>query len=130
MRPVKLSRFAIALIAAGFACGTPARQGELGSRTNPVRAHTFLGEIEYLTRLRCPDGTRPHFQRLPGAAGRSLRGPYGNFVDGYRVRCIYLNAEQRIFFDPHHLQYAEPVAVAGFVVASPPDRRRLFWFER
>jgi hypothetical protein len=119
----------LALIAAELACGTPARHGELGNPRNPVRAHTFLGELEYLSRLRCADGTRPHFQRLPGAAGHSLRGPYGNFVDGYRVRCIYLNTEYRVFIDPHHPRYAEPVAVTGFA-AAPPDRLRLFWFEQ
>jgi hypothetical protein len=127
---MKLSGFAAALFAAGFACGTPALRGELGNPRNPVRAHTFLGELEYISRLRCPDGTRPHFQRLPGAAGHGLRGPYGNFVNGYRVRCIYLNMEQRVFIDPYHPHYAEPVAVAGFAAAGPPDRGRLFWFER
>jgi hypothetical protein len=94
-----------------------------------VRADTFLGELEYLSRLRCPDDTQPHFQRLPGAAGHGLRGPYGNFVNGYRVRCIYLNTEYRVFIDPHHPHHAESAAVAGFVVAGPPDRRRLFWLE-
>ena len=118
------------LLAAGLACGTPALRGGLGNARNPVRADTFLGELEYLGRLRCPDGSRPHVQRLPGAAGRSLRGPYGNFVDGYRVRCIYANTEHRVFIDPHHPEYVEPTAVPGFAAAGPPDRRRLFWFER
>jgi hypothetical protein len=95
-----------------------------------VRAHSFLGELEYLSRLRCPDDTRPHFQRLPGTAGRGLRGPYGRFVNGYRVRCIYLDTERRVFIDPHHPDYVEPLAVAGFAAAGPPDRRRLFWFQR
>jgi hypothetical protein len=120
---------AVALFAAVLACGSPALEGELGNPRNPVLAHTFLGELEYLSRLRCPDGTRPHFQRLPGTAGRGLRGPCGHFVNGYRVRCIYLNMERRVFIDPHHPFYAEPAAVAGFSPAGPPDRRRLFWFE-
>jgi hypothetical protein len=127
---MKLPGLLTALLAAGLACATPPLEGELGSRRNPVRAHTFLGELEYLSRLRCPDGTQPHVQRLPGAAGHSLRGPYGNFLNGYRVRCIYLNTEHRVFFDPHHPRYVEPVAVAGFVAAGPPDRRRLFWLQR
>lgn len=127
---MKLPGFLVMLAAAGFACGTPPLEGELGSRRNPVRAHSFLGELEYLSRLRCADGTQPHFQRLPGAAGHSLRGPYGNFVNGYRVRCIYLNAEHQLFIDPNHPGYVEPVPAAGFGVAGPPDRRRLFWLER
>ena len=126
---MKLSGFAVLFLVGAFACGTPALQGELGNPRNPVRAHAFLGELEYLSRLRCPDGTRPHFQRLPGSAGRGLRGPYGNFVDGYRVRCIYLNTEKRIFIDPYHPRYAERSAVAGFVSGGAPDRRRLFWLD-
>jgi hypothetical protein len=126
---MKLRALAVALFGAGFACGTPPLAGALGNPRNPVRAHTFLGELEYLSRLRCPDGTRPHFQRLPGTAGHGLRGPCGHFVDGYRVRCIYLNTERRVFIDPHHPNYAESVAVEGFAAAGPPDRGRLFWFE-
>jgi len=127
---VKLPDLLVVLVAAGFSCGTPLLQGELGSPRNPVRAHTVMGEVEYLSRLRCPDGTPPQFQGLTGTEAHGLRGPYGNFVNGYRVRCIYLNTEYRVFFDPHHPNYAEPAAVPGFVAASPPDRKRLFWFER
>ena len=87
-------------------------------------------DLEYLSRLRCPDGTRPHFQRLPGGAGRGPRRPYGHLLNGYRVRCIYLTVEQRVFVAPHHPDYPEPSAVAGFSVAGPADRKRLFWFER
>jgi len=127
---MKLSNLAVALLVAGFACGTPPLEGDLGNPRNPVLADTFLGELEYLSRLRCPDGTQPHFQRLSGTAGRGLRAACGHFVNGYRVRCIYLNMERRDFIDPHHPHHAEPVAVAGFTVAGQPDRRRLFWFER
>jgi hypothetical protein len=126
---VKIPDLALVLLAAGCAFGPPPREGELGNPRNPVRADTFLGEFEYLSRLRCPDGTQPHFQRLSGSAGGGLRGPDGHFVNGYRVRCIYLNLERRVFIDPHHPDYAEPAAVAGFTSAGPPDRRRLFWFE-
>jgi hypothetical protein len=125
-----LPRLLAALAATGLACTALPPEGELGSRRNPVRAHTFLGELEYLARLRCADGTQPHFRRLPGAAGHSLRGPYGHFLDGYRVRCIYLNEERELFIDPHHPGYVEGAAVAGFTTAGPPDRRRLFWLER
>ena len=118
---MKLSGLLVVLLAAGYGCGTPPLRGELGSPRNPVRAHTV--------RLRCPDGRAPQFQGLTGRKAHGLRGPYGNFVNGYRVRCTYLNTEFRVFFDPHHLDYAEPAAVPGFVV-TPPDRKRLFWFER
>ena len=85
-----------------------------------MRAYTFLGEFEYMNRLRCPDGSKPHFHRMGG------RGPGPN---GYRVRCIYLNRETSLYIDPHHEEYVEMEAPPGFTLGGPPDRRRLFWFE-
>jgi hypothetical protein len=111
-------------LAACLGCVAPERT-DLGSRANPVRAFTYLGEFEYLTRLRCPDGTRPHFQRLPNRrAGRD-----GRMLNGYRVRCIYLNAESEVFIDTFHPDYVELEPVPGFSLGRPPDRRRLFWRE-
>jgi hypothetical protein len=98
----------------------------LGSAGNPVRAHTFLGEIEYLARLRCPDGTRPHTQRLRPPRVQA----HGHRLVGYRVRCIYLNAEAQVFLDPFHPDYAETEAIHGFVTAGDPDPRQLFWMKR
>jgi hypothetical protein len=98
----------------------------LGSAANPVRAHTFLGEIEYLARLRCPDGTRPHTQRLRPPRVEA----HGHRLVGYRVRCIYLNTEVQVFLDSFHPDYAETEAVGGFTTAGDPDPRQLFWMKR
>jgi hypothetical protein len=106
-------------------CASPSPDGELGSPSNPVRAATYLGEFEYLTRLQCSDGTKPHFQRLRGRR----KGPYGNVLVGYRVRCIYLNREASVFIDSHHTKYVEEQAVPGFGLSRPPDLRRLFWLQ-
>jgi hypothetical protein len=47
---MKLSELALVLLVAGCAFGPPPREGELGNPRNPVRADTFLGEFEYLSR--------------------------------------------------------------------------------
>jgi hypothetical protein len=110
-----------------LACvSAPNQAPPLGSTGNPVRAHTFLGEIEYLARLRCPDGTRPHTQRLRPPRVEA----HGHRLVAYRVRCIYLNTERQIFLDSFHPDYAEAEAVAGFEAAGDPDPRQLFWMER
>jgi hypothetical protein len=106
-------------------CASPSLDAPLGSPANPVRAATYLGEFEYLTRLECPDGTKPHLRRLPGRK----KGPYGNQLVGYRVRCIYLNRETRVFIDSHHATYLEHEPVVGFGFSRPPDMRRLFWLQ-
>jgi hypothetical protein len=126
MRPADRARILAACLwlAGSLACvsATPA----LGSPDNPVRAHSFLGELEYLARLRCPDESRPHARRL----GHSERGPYGNMLIAYRVRCIYRNHESIVFFDAFHADFVETAAVPGFVLAGPPERSRLFWMEK
>jgi hypothetical protein len=98
----------------------------LGSTGNPVRVHTFLGEIEYLSRLRCPDGTRPHAQRLRPPRVEA----HGHRLVGYRVRCIYLNTEVKVFLDSFHPDFAETEPVSGFSVAGKPDPQQLFWMKR
>jgi hypothetical protein len=109
-----------------LACAARPDGPPLGSAANPVRADTYLGELEYLSRLRCADGTQPHAQRV-----RPRRpGPYGHRVIGYRVRCVYLNVEQIVYIDELHPNHIELEPVPGFEVAGPPDRRRLFWQER
>jgi len=113
------------LIAFSVGCASVDPQAPLGSVSNPVRADTFVGEYEYFSRLRCTDGTRPHLQRLQ----RRPRGPYGRGLSGYRVRCIYLNEEQTVFFDSHHPDHVESVAVSGFSLASSSNRRPLLWLD-
>lgn len=60
-----------------------AEQHPLGSRENPIRVNMPPGERRYLSKLRCPDGEQPQFER----AGSVGIGPYGNILDLYPVRC-------------------------------------------
>lgn len=87
--------------------------GALGTRTNPVRCDDPKGEREYLNRLRCPDGSRPQYSRI-GSFGI---GPYGNILDGYRVKCAAA-AEATIFMDMYHEGYFEKEAVPGFTIVN------------
>ncbi len=87
--------------------------GDLGSKTNPVRCDFPKGEREYLNRLRCPDERRPQYSRI-GSFGA---GPYGNILDGYRVKCEGKD-EVTIFMDMYHKDYIEGEAVPGFKIVN------------
>jgi hypothetical protein len=97
----------------------------LGSRDNPVRAEGPPGEREYLTRLRCPSGTVPNFERI----GSFEPGADGHILDGYEVLCDRPLPEPdtvpreelapgavEIFMDMYHDGYREMAAVPGFTV--------------
>ena len=88
--------------------------GALGTKTNPVRCDDPKGERQYLSRLRCHDGKRPEFSRI-GSFGV---GPYGNILDGYRVKCEGRD-EVTVFMDMYHEGYVEREAVAGFTIVDP-----------
>jgi hypothetical protein len=88
--------------------------GALGTKTNPVRCDDPKGERQYLSRLRCPDGKRPEFSRI-GSFGV---GPYGNILDGYRVKCEGRD-EVTVFMDMYHEGYVEKEAVPGFTIVDP-----------
>src|SRR5688500_8399906 len=40
-----------------------AEASPLGSKANPIRENMPQGQLAYLRRLRCPDGTKPAFDR-------------------------------------------------------------------
>lgn len=85
----------------------------LGSEGNPVRAQMPAGEREYLSRLRCPDGTPPTFERL-GSVGLS---PYGAIMDVYSVQCGTA-APVEVYIDMYHAGYIEKRPVEGFSISS------------
>lgn len=87
--------------------------GALGTKTNPVRCEAPRGERQYLSRLRCSDGNRPTFSRI-GSFGL---GPYGNILDGYRVKCEGAD-EVTVFMDMYHEGYVEKEAVPGFTIVD------------
>jgi len=87
--------------------------GALGTKTNPVRCDDPKGERQYLNRLRCSNGKRPEYSRI-GSFGV---GPYGNILDGYRVKCESVD-EATIFMDMYHEEYIEKEAVPGFTIVD------------
>lgn len=87
--------------------------GALGTKTNPVRCEDPKGERQYLSRLRCSDDSRPAFSRI-GSFGV---GPYGNIIDGYRVKCEKSD-EVTIYMDMYHEGYVEKEAVPGFTIVD------------
>src|SRR5687767_437810 len=94
--------------------GSPQKvSGALGTKTNPVRCEDPKGERQYLSRLRCSDDSRPAFSRI-GSFGL---GPYGNIIDGYRVKCEKSD-EVTIFMDMYHEGYVEKEAVPGFTIVD------------
>jgi hypothetical protein len=118
----RLARDAPVLGLLALACQSPLPP--LGSTGNPVRAGGFTGELEYLGRLRCADGSTPQTQGLQRRRARS-----GHLIEGFRVRCIYLNEERFVFFDGDHPGYVETRPVPGFGLseldvtrAFEPDR--------
>lgn len=87
--------------------------GALGTKDNPVRCDDPKGERQYLNRLRCSDGKRPVYSRI-GSFGL---GPYGNILDGYRVKCEGSD-EATVFMDMYHEGYVEKEAVPGFTIVD------------
>ncbi|SRR5690554_2630377 len=94
---------------------TPEMLNPLGSPDNPVRCYLLRGQLAYLSRLRCPDGNKPTFHRI-GSFGE---GPYGNIIDGYRVRCSPDSEGVIIFMDMYHPGYVETEPVPGFTIVPP-----------
>lgn len=105
--------------------GAQASTAPLGSRDNPVRAEGPPGEREYLTRLRCPSGAAPNFERI----GSFEPAADGHILDGYEVLCdrplpepdtipgrARVPGSVEIFLDMYHSGHREMAAVPGFTV--------------
>ena len=115
----------LALVSAPGATADAQTTAALGSQENPVRAEGPTGEREYLTRLRCPSGSVPNFERIGSFAPTSD----GHIIDGYQVLCdrplperaAVLRGESTpdlvtIYIDMYHDGYREMAAVPGFTV--------------
>jgi hypothetical protein len=88
-----------------------AEKHPLGARANPVRENMPEGEIAYLRRLRCADGTPPAFNR----AGSVGAGVYGSIMDLYLVTCTG-KAPVEVHMDMYH-DGPETRTVPGFSLA-------------
>lgn len=85
----------------------------LGDKGNPVRVKAPPGQRAYLSRLICPAGGPPTFNRV-GSFGV---GPYGTIVDGYNVDCA--GTARMVFMDMYHPDYVERRALPGFTIRDP-----------
>ncbi|HEU0134057.1 MAG TPA: hypothetical protein VFR28_04470 [Allosphingosinicella sp.] len=85
----------------------------LGSKANPVRENMPQGQLSYLRRLRCGDGTAPAFERK----GNVGLGVYGNIVDLYSVTCPGA-ASIDVYMDMYH-DGPEDRPLPGFTMESP-----------
>lgn len=88
--------------------------GSLGSWDNPVKCSAEAGEIEYLNRLRGPDGKVPTFVRL----GNVGTGVNGNIVDLFKVESQDGTVTKEVFMDMYFPGYVETEAVDGFYMAD------------
>jgi hypothetical protein len=87
----------------------------LGSRDNPVRADSPVGQHRYLDRLRCENGSAPTYSR----AGNFGLGVFGTIIDGYSVECEgSAPASTTIYMDMYHEGYSEPDAVPGYTITG------------
>lgn len=90
-----------------------AEQSPLGSKANPVRENMPAGQLAYLARLRCADGSTPAYFR----EGNVGLGVYRNIVDLYRVTCAGA-APVEVYMDMYH-DGPENRPIPGFTIAAP-----------
>lgn len=83
----------------------------LGTLENPVRVGGPEGELAYLARLRCADGSAPRI----GARHEAGVGAFGSVAGAYEVACGAVAG--RIVFDMYHEEHVENRAPAGFTLA-------------
>lgn len=88
-----------------------AKQHALGTKNNPVRVWHPQGERDYLSRLNCPDGNTPDYERDGSFGG----GPYGTILDRYTVECEG-QADVKVYMDMYHKTHKEMSAIEGFTI--------------
>lgn len=85
----------------------------LGSAQNPVRVAGPAGARDYLTRLRCSDGSRP----VQGPHGPGAVGAYGSLTEAYPLDCGAAAPGRVVLaLDLYHEEDAESRAPAGFTL--------------
>lgn len=91
--------------------------GPLGCRSNPIRCHLPVGELEYLRRLTSLDGRPVLFRRV---GSLMIPSPYGNIVDKYIFGFEGAGVVGRLYMDMYHQGYREDRAVPGLKLSEPP----------
>ncbi|HEX2762428.1 MAG TPA: hypothetical protein VHM92_01095 [Allosphingosinicella sp.] len=98
------------------AIAAAAARHPLGSAENPVRVAGPAGARDYVSRLRCGDGSRPaQAPHAPGAVGA-----YGSITEIYPLDCgAAAPGRVALALDLYHEEDAETRAPSGFTL----DRR-------
>lgn len=86
----------------------------LGSVQNPVRVGGPEGELAYLARLRCADGSVPRTgPRTDGGVGA-----FGSVVSGFALECGgTAPVSTMLIMDMYHAEHVENRAPDGFTIA-------------
>lgn len=92
-----------------------AERSPLGSKANPVRENMPRGELDYLGRLRCADGSTPAADRQ----GNVGTGVYGNIIDLYALTCPGAAAVD-VYMDMYH-DGPENRPLPGFTIVPAGD---------
>lgn len=85
---------------------------QLGSSANPVKAAGPSGQWDFLSRLKCPGGISPSFERY-GSFGRAADQ---HTLDGYDVICAEDGVHAFVFMDMYHPEHRERGALPPFEV--------------
>lgn len=91
----------------------------LGSKDNPVRVAMPQGQREYLSSLRCSDGSVPSFFRT----GNLGMGIYMSMIDDYLVDCGSVAPGQvHVVMDMYFPNHKESRPVPSFTMARSEDK--------
>lgn len=94
-----------------------AEKHPLGSKENPVRVEMPQGQREYLSSLRCSDGSVPSFSRN----GNLGMGIYMSMLDDYVVDCGSAAPGQvHVVMDMYFPAHKESRPVPGFTIEMAP----------
>ena len=91
---------------------TAAAAYPLGTLENPVRVGGPEGELAYLARLRCADGSSPRV----GSRENAGVDAFGSVAHAFELTCGGRGA--RIVFDIYHEEHVEESAPPGFTIRA------------
>ncbi len=92
-------------------------EGALGSPTNPVKCGGPAGEMEYLLRLRGPDGKGAGYRRM----GTVEKGALGHVLDVYAVASGDERLCWKVHLDMYFMDHRETQPIQGFTMVDKPS---------
>jgi hypothetical protein len=91
----------------------PLAPGALGTRENPVKCDSDLGEEEYLLHLRGPDGKRVHYELIG-----TVPGPKGTELEVYLVQSRDGTVCREVHMSKYYPGKNETRPIEGFTYAK------------